>query len=54
MSESRRSDYLDHMQQAAADACSFVEGLGRADFLPGATARNRGLPPVFLSQFKRF
>ena len=34
MSESHRlPDYLDHMQQAAADACSFVEGLSREDFL---------------------
>lgn len=33
MSENRLSDYLDHMQQAATDACSFVEGLGKADFL---------------------
>lgn len=27
------ADYLDHMQQAASDACSFVEGLSREDFL---------------------
>lgn len=33
MSESRLADYLDHMRQAAANACSFVEGLGKADFL---------------------
>ncbi|MHB8348307.1 MAG: HepT-like ribonuclease domain-containing protein [Acidiferrobacterales bacterium] len=33
MSENRLPDYLDHMQQAATDACSFVEGLGKADFL---------------------
>lgn len=33
MSQNRLSDYLDHMQQAAADACSFVEGLGKDDFL---------------------
>ena len=33
MSESRLTDYLDHMQQAATDACSFVEGLGKDDFL---------------------
>ncbi|XAH25837.1 DUF86 domain-containing protein [Xylophilus sp. GW821-FHT01B05] len=33
MSEGRLLDYLDHMQQAAKDACSFVEGLGKADFL---------------------
>ena len=33
MSENRLPDYLDHMQQATADACSFVEGLAKADFL---------------------
>lgn len=33
MSENRLSDYIDHIQQAAADACSFVEGLGKDDFL---------------------
>ena len=33
MSENRLPDYLDHMHQAAADACSFVEGLSKADFL---------------------
>ena len=26
-------DYLGHMQVAASDACSFVEGLDQADFL---------------------
>lgn len=34
MSETQRlPDYLDHIQQAAADACIFVEGLGKDDFL---------------------
>ncbi|HLF98036.1 MAG TPA: DUF86 domain-containing protein [Methylococcaceae bacterium] len=33
MSENRLPDYLDHMQQAASDACSFVEGLSKDDFL---------------------
>ena len=33
MSENRLSDYLEHMQQAATDACSFVEGMGKDDFL---------------------
>ncbi len=33
MSENRLSDYIDHIQQAAADACTFVEGLGKDDFL---------------------
>ena len=27
MSEHRLGDYLDHIQKAAQDACSFVEGL---------------------------
>lgn len=33
MSENRLIDYLDHMQQAATDACGFVEGLAKEDFL---------------------
>lgn len=33
MSENRLSDYLDHIQQAATDAYSFVEGMDKADFL---------------------
>lgn len=33
MSENRLPDYLEHMQRAATDACSFVDGLGKADFL---------------------
>lgn len=33
MTENRLPDYLDHIQQAAADACSFVEGMAKADFL---------------------
>lgn len=33
MNENRLPDYLDHMQQAAADACSFVEGLDKDDFI---------------------
>lgn len=33
MRESRLLDYLDHMRQAATDACSFVEGLSKDDFL---------------------
>ena len=33
MSENRLPDYIDHIQQAAADACSFVEDLGKDDFL---------------------
>jgi uncharacterized protein with HEPN domain len=33
MTENRLPDYLDHMRQAAMDACAFVDGLGKADFL---------------------
>lgn len=33
MNESRLPDYLDHIQQAAAEARSFVEGLSKDDFL---------------------
>jgi len=33
MSENRLSDYLDHIQKAATDACSFVEGFAKDDFL---------------------
>lgn len=33
MSENRLSDYLDHMLQAAQQACSYVEGIDKNDFL---------------------
>lgn len=33
MSESRLPDYLNHIQGAAADACSFVKGLSKDEFL---------------------
>ena len=33
MSGNRLADYLDHIQQAATDACSFVEGLDKDAFL---------------------
>ncbi len=33
MSENRLPDYIDHIQQAATDVCSFVDGLAKADFL---------------------
>ncbi len=33
MSENRLPDYLDQMRQAATDACSFVDGLGKDAFL---------------------
>lgn len=33
MSENRLPDYIDHIQQAGADALSFVRGLAKDDFL---------------------
>lgn len=33
MTDSRLADYLDHIQSAAFDACGFVEGLSKEDFL---------------------
>ncbi|AUL99986.1 DUF86 domain-containing protein [Zoogloeaceae bacteirum Par-f-2] len=33
MNENRLTDYLDHMRQAARDACGFVQGLSKEDFL---------------------
>ena len=33
MNENRLPDYLGHMRQAAMDACRFVEGLGKDEFL---------------------
>jgi len=33
MTDGRLSDYLDHMEQAATDACTFVSGLAKEDFL---------------------
>lgn len=33
MSENRLPDYLDHIRQSAEDACSFVDGLSKDDFL---------------------
>lgn len=33
MSGNRLPDYLEHMQTAALDACGYVEGLNRKDFL---------------------
>jgi uncharacterized protein with HEPN domain len=33
LSENRLPDYLDHMRQAAKDACGFVEGMDKAVFL---------------------
>lgn len=33
MNENRLPDYLNHMLEAATDACGFVEGLAKEDFL---------------------
>lgn len=33
MNENRLADYLGHIRQAATDACSFIEGLSKEDFL---------------------
>lgn len=33
MTDSRLSDYLGHMRQAATDACAFVEGISKDEFL---------------------
>jgi len=44
MSESHRlADYLDHIEQAATDACSFVEGLGKDAFLADKRTPSRPL-----------
>lgn len=32
MTENRLADYLDHMLQAASDACSFVDGMSKPEF----------------------
>ena len=40
MSESRLPDYLDHMRQAALDACSFVDDLEKEDFLTDRRTQN--------------
>lgn len=33
MTDNRLPDYIDQMRQAATDACAFVDGLGKTDFL---------------------
>lgn len=33
MTVNRLADYLEHMRQAESDACGFVEGLSKAEFL---------------------
>jgi uncharacterized protein with HEPN domain len=41
--ENRLADYLDHMHQAATDACSFVEGFSREDFLGDKRTRQAAI-----------
>jgi len=33
VTQNRLRDYLDHMELAASNACSFIEGLGKDEFL---------------------
>lgn len=39
MSENRLPNYLDHIEQAASDACAFVRGMGKAAFLEDKRTR---------------
>lgn len=39
MTESRLLDYLDHIQQAAADAC-FIDGMSKEDFFSAVVGLN--------------
>ncbi|MCW5219817.1 hypothetical protein D8B23_20250 [Verminephrobacter aporrectodeae subsp. tuberculatae] len=45
MSGNRLPDYLDHIQQAAANARSFVEGLAKDDFLADNPRPAHGVGP---------
>ena len=40
MTAHRLVDFIDHMQQAACDACTFVEGLSKEDFLDDKRTQN--------------
>jgi len=40
MNESRLADYLDHMRMAADDACSFVAGLSKEEFIADKRTQN--------------
>lgn len=48
MSENRLPDYLDHIQQAATDACSFVEGLTKEDFLEDKRTQQAVIMSLFI------
>ena len=39
MSEGHLADYLDHMRQAATEACGFVEGLSKDEFVADKRTR---------------
>jgi len=45
----RLVDYLEHMQQAATDACTFTEGLHKDDFLADKLADKRTQQAVIMS-----
>ena len=40
MSENRLLDYLEHLRQAASDACGFIHGLSKEDFLADKRTQN--------------
>ena len=40
MSENRLLDYLEHLRQAASDACGFIQGLSKEDFLADKRTQN--------------
>ena len=40
MSDFRLHDYLDHIHQAASDACSFIEGFGKNEFVADKRTQN--------------
>lgn len=46
MTDSRLPDYLNHIRQAASDACSFVEGQRNSHLLSTAGVINRARPVV--------
>ena len=50
MNENRFPDYLDHMQQAAIDACGFVEGLSKADFLEGKRSQQAVIMSLIIGE----
>ena len=48
MNESRLADYLDHMRQAATDACAFVRGLIKDDFLADKRTQQAVVMSLFI------